>query len=438
MATMMMLDETHDPALRSWVATANGHSEFPIQNLPLGIFSISDDKPRPCIAIGDMIFDLQGARTANLFLGEAADAITAGESTLNSLLALGPKHRRALRKRLSEILAEGSSNKAKAQEHLFSISDVTMHLPVSVGDYTDFYVGIHHATHVGKLFRPENPLLPNYKYIPIGYHGRASSVIASGVDIRRPKGQIKGSTDEVPTLGPSRRLDFELEIGVWIGPGNALGENITLADAPDHIAGFCLLNDWSARDIQAWEYQPLGPFLAKSFATTVSPWIVTQEALEPYRIPRPLRIQSDPEPLSYLEDDNDRKRGAFDIDLTVLLTTAKMRHQNLPPSRLSVSNSRYMYWTVGQMVTHHSINGCNLRPGDLLGTGTISGPTPDSRGSLLELSDAGKQPITLSNGEQRSFLEDGDEVILQAHCKREGYVTIGFGDCRATILQASE
>ena len=435
---MMMLDETHNPTLQSWVTTANGHTEFPIQNMPLGIFSILGDQPRPCIAIGDMIFDLQKARVANLFSGEAANAIDAGGSTLNSLLALGPSYRRALRKRLSEILAIGSEDQAEAEMHIYNASDVTMHLPVSIGDYTDFYVGIHHATHVGKLFRPENPLLPNYKYIPIGYHGRSSSVIVSGLGIKRPKGQRKAPTDESPTLGPSRRLDFELELGVWIGSGNTLGENISLADAPNHIGGFCLLNDWSARDIQAWEYQPLGPFLAKSFATTVSPWIIMPEALEPYRIPRPSRPPGDPTPLPYLEDKNDRESGAFDIKLTVLLTTAEMRRRNLPPSCISVSNTQHMYWTVAQMVTHHSVNGCNLRPGDLLGTGTISGPTLDSCGSLLELSDAGKQPITLPSGEQRYFLEDGDEVILRAHCSREGFAAIGFGECRASILPATE
>ncbi len=319
---------------------------------------------------------------------------------------------------------------------LHRASECALHLPVRIGDYTDFYVGIHHAIAVGKLFRPDNPLLPNYKYLPIGYHGRASSVLPSGVPVRRPNGQTKGTEPGEPLFAPTRRLDYELELGIWVGPGNDLGEPVPIAEAGDHIAGFGLLNDWSARDIQAWEYQPLGPFLAKSFATTISPWIVTPEALAPFRIAQPTRPEGDPTPLQYLSDIRDQATGALNLELDILIRTAAMRHENLPAHQLTRSNAAYMYWTAAQMLAHHTSNGCNLMPGDLLGSGTISGPDRHSRGSLLEATEGGRAPIRLPSGEERIFLEDGDEIVLRAQARRDGFVPIGFGECRATILPA--
>ena len=315
--------------------------------------------------------------------------------------------------------------------------DCVLHLPATVGDYTDFYAGIHHATNVGRLFRPDNPLLPNYKWVPIGYHGRASTVQPSGVPVRRPNGQRKRPDEEAPNFGPCRNLDYELELGVWIGPGNAPGEPIPIAAAADHVAGFCLLNDWSARDVQAWEYQPLGPFLAKSFATTVSPWIVTPEALEPFRTAQPPRPEGDPAPLPYLLDDADQRAGALEIELEVLLLTERMRAAGSSPHRLSLGSTRHLYWTVAQLVAHHASNGCSLRPGDLLGSGTISAPVPDGYGSLLEITRGGREPVALPNGETRRFLEDGDEVILRARARRDGFAPIGFGECRAVVLPAA-
>jgi fumarylacetoacetase len=337
---------------------------------------------------------------------------------------------------VSDLLAAGSPAQSQAEKLLHPAADCTLHVPAAIGDYTDFFVGIHHATNVGKLFRPDNPLQPNYKYVPIGYHGRASSILQSGTPLRRPKGQSKPSDKEVPVVGPSRRLDYELELGVWIGPGNSLGEPVGIADAAQHIAGYCLLNDWSARDIQAWENQPLGPFLAKSFATTISPWIVTPEALAPFRIPQPARPAGDPEPLPYLYDETDQREGAIDLELEVLLTTQGMREKGLPPHSLALSNARQMYWTAAQMLAHHTSNGCNLRPGDLVGTGTLSGPEAGSVGSILEATQGGRNPVKLPSGEERRFLEDGDEVILLARGRREGFAPIGFGPCRAAILPA--
>lgn len=434
---MSKLDQTHNPALKSWVASANGHPDFPIQNLPFGMFSPDGGEARAGVAIGDRILDLPAALAAGLFAGEErAAAEAASASTLNAFLALGAGPRRALRARLSELLAAGSPEQDRVAPLLHSANGVTLHLPARIGDYTDFYAGIHHATHVGKLFRPDNPLLPNYKYVPIGYHGRASSILPSGIPVRRPVGQLKLPEEDAPVVGASRRLDLELELGVWIGAGNKLGDPIAIGESGDHIAGFCLLNDWSARDIQAWEYQPLGPFLAKSFASTISPWIVTPEALAPFRIAQPPRPDGDPAPLSYLLDEADQREGAFDIELEVLLNTPELAGKGLPPHRVAVSNTKHMYWTVAQLVTHHASNGCNLRPGDLLGTGTISGPEGHGSGSLLEATEGGKVPLHLASGEQRRFLEDGDELILKARGRREGFVTIGFGECRATILPA--
>jgi fumarylacetoacetase len=434
---MVPLDHTHDPKLRSWVASANGHSDFPIQNLPLGVFSPGHGDPRGGVAIGDQIFDLPAALQAGLFEGEAqAAAEAASGSTINAFLALGAGPRQALRARLSELLAVGSPQQGKVEKLLHAAADATLCLPARICEYTDFYAGIHHATRVGKLFRPDDPLLPNYKHVPIGYHGRASSILPSGTPVRRPNGQLKLPDAERPIFAPSRRLDYELELGAWIGPGNNLGQPIAIADAARHVTGYCLLNDWSARDIQAWEYQPLGPFLAKSFATTISTWIITPEALAPFRIAQSARPQGDPAPLPYLMDGDDQRGGAIDLELEVLLITPGLTEKGLPPHRLALSNARHMYWTVAQLVAHHTSNGCNLRPGDLLGTGTISGPDIDGSGSLLEATNGGSSPISLASREERRFLEDGDEVILRARGRREGFASIGFGECRATILPA--
>ena len=431
------LDATHDPALRSWAASANDHPDFPIQNLPFGIFSRHGGAPRAGVAIGDEIFDIHAALAEGLFDGEARRAAEAAAgSTLNGFLALGPGPRRALRARLSEILTAGSADRIKAEPLLSWASECTLHMPARVGDYTDFYAGIHHAMNVGKQFRPDNPLLPNYKYVPIGYHGRASSIGVSGGDVRRPNGQRKPAAETVPTFGPSRNLDYELEMGIWIGTGNGLGEPIPIAEAGEHIAGYCLLNDWSARDIQGWEYQPLGPFLAKNFATTISPWIVTPEALAPFRIAQARRPEGDPEPMAYLLDAEDQKAGGLDLELEVLLLTPGLEEGGLPPHRLALSNARHLYWTPAQLVAHHACGGCNLQPGDLVGTGTISAPEENGFGSLLETTNGGRKPVELASGETRRFLEDGDTVILRARGVRAGCAPIGFGECRATVLPA--
>ncbi|RDL17446.1 fumarylacetoacetase [Pseudomonas jessenii] len=432
---------TQNSITRSWVASANGHADFPLQNLPLGVFSINGSEPRSGVAIGDHIFDLQVALEAGLFDGAARSAVEATRGgQLNAFFDLGREARVALRERLLELFSETSTQRgdieAQGAKLLPLAADCQMHLPARISDYTDFYVGIEHAQNVGKLFRPDNPLLPNYKHVPIGYHGRASTVRASGTDVRRPKGQTLPAGATEPTFGPCARLDYELELGIWIGQGNEMGDSIAIGDAAEHIAGFCLLNDWSARDIQAWEYQPLGPFLSKSFITSVSPWVVTAEALEPYRTAQPARPQGDPQPLPYLFDKRDQDGGAFDIELEVLLLTETMREQNLPAHRLTLSNTRYMYWTVAQMVAHHSVNGCQLQAGDLFGSGTLSGPENGQFGSLLEITEGGKKPIELASGEVRKFLEDGDEIILRARCARDGFASIGFGECRGKVLAA--
>ncbi len=427
--------------LRSWVASANGHADFPLQNLPLGVFSHKGSAPRSGVAIGEQIFDLEAALELGLFEDQAKVAVEATRGgQLNAFFELGSAARVALRARLLELLDEGSSLRGKIEAQgaklLPLAADCQLHLPARIGDYTDFYVGIEHAQNVGKLFRPDNPLLPNYKYVPIGYHGRASTVRPSGTEVRRPKGQTLPAGQSEPTFGPCARLDYELELGIWIGRGNAMGESIAIGDAAEHIAGFCLLNDWSARDIQAWEYQPLGPFLSKSFITSVSPWVVTAEALEPFRQAQPARPQGDPQPLPYLFDTRDQQGGAFDIELEVLLLTEAMREQNLPAQRLTLSNTRHMYWTVAQLVAHHSVNGCQLQAGDLFGSGTLSGPEAGQFGSLLEITEGGKKPVELASGEVRKFLEDGDEIILRARCTREGFASIGFGECRGKIVPA--
>lgn len=425
------VDGTHDPQLESWVESARGHRQFPVQNLPLGIFSQPGGGPRPGTAIGDEILDL--AAIAHL-LPEAAARALAG-ATLNALFARPTAVRRALRARLSELLC-GKEERDALRAALHPAADSTLHLPAQIGDYTDFYVGIHHAENIGRLLRPDNPLLPNYKWVPIGYHGRASSVRPSGEAVVRPNGQRMAPGDTGPTFGPSTRLDYELELGVWVGQGNALGAPIPIGEAHQHIAGLCLLNDWSARDLQAWEYQPLGPFLAKNFHSTVSPWVITAEALAPFRISQPPRAEGDPAPLPYLADERDSRQGAFAITLEVRLATAKMRAAGMEPVVLSRGPATNMYWTVAQILTHHASNGCNLRPGDLLGTGTISGPERASFGSLMELSAGGTEHIALPTGETRLFLEDGDEVSMAAFATREGAVTIGFGECTGRIVQA--
>ncbi len=423
---------------RSWVEHANGHSDFPLQNLPLGIFSRAAGERRSGVAIGDAILDLEAVLAAGLFDGEARTAVEAARGgALNAFFALGRGPRVALRQRLLQLLGEDSPHQAALQAALYPASECQLHLPARIGDYTDFYVGIEHAKNVGKLFRPDNPLLPNYKYVPIGYHGRASTIRPSGTDVRRPKGQTLPAGQTEPTFGPCARLDYELELGIWIGQGNELGQSIPVSDAAEHIAGFCLLNDWSARDIQAWEYQPLGPFLSKSFISTVSPWVVTAEALEPFRRAQPARPEGDPQPLSYLLDSRDQANGAFDIELEVLLLTEGLREQNLPAHRLTLSNTTSMYWTVAQMVAHHSVNGCQLQPGDLFGSGTLSGAEPGQFGSLLEITEGGKKPVELASGEVRKFLEDGDEIILRARCVRDGVASIGFGECRGKIIAAN-
>jgi fumarylacetoacetase len=434
-----MRDETHDPARRSWVASANGHPDFPIQNLPLGIFSPPGGSPRSGVAIGDEILDLAGAHSAGLLTGAAAEAAEAASTgTLNALFALGAGPRRALRAKLSALLADGAADRGRMKDLLQPAAVCTLHLPARIGDYTDFYAGIYHATNVGRLFRPDNPLLPNYKWVPIGYHGRASSIRPSGTPVRRPNGQRKLPAEAEPSFGPCRNLDYELELGVWIGPGNELGEPIRIGQASDHIAGFCLLNDWSARDIQSWEYQPLGPFLAKNFATTISPWVIMPEALAPFRVAQSPRTEGDPEPLAYLLDAADQHEGALDLELEALLLTEGLRQKGLSPHRLSIGNARHMYWTVAQMVAHHTCGGCNLQPGDLFGTGTISAPAEGGYGSLLEITQGGTKPIALASGETRAFLQDGDEVILRARARREGSASIGFGECRAKVLPAPE
>ncbi|MBV7555418.1 fumarylacetoacetase [Pseudomonas sp. PDM28] len=432
---------TQTSITRSWVASANDHADFPLQNLPLGVFSLNGSAPRSGVAIGSHIFDLQAALEAGLFDGAAKAAVEATlGGQLNAFFELGREARVALRERLLELFAEGSTLRGKIEAQgakLLPLAvDCEMHLPAKINDYTDFYVGIEHAQNVGKLFRPDNPLLPNYKYVPIGYHGRASTIRPSGTDVRRPKGQTLPAGQSEPTFGPCARLDYELELGIWIGQGNDMGDSIAIGDAADHIAGFCLLNDWSARDIQAWEYQPLGPFLSKSFITSISPWVVTAEALEPFRRAQPARPQGDPQPLPYLLDKRDQAAGGFDIELEVLLLTEAMREQNLPAHRLTLSNTQHMYWTVAQMVAHHSVNGCQLQAGDLFGSGTLSGPENGQFGSLLEITEGGKKPIELASGEVRKFLEDGDEIILRGRCRRDGFASIGFGECRGKVLPA--
>ena len=431
---MSAADPTVDPALKSWVKSANSDSDFPIQNLPIGIFSEDKGRRRPGVAIGDYILDLPALADMGLLDGGWVRDLA--QPVLNGFFARGHRAQRELREQLSQILSD-ERYRDDVEPTLIGQSEVRLHVPCLVGDYTDFYVGIHHATNVGQQFRPDQPLLPNYKYVPIGYHGRASSIRASGEDVIRPNGQRKGPDEEAPSYGPSRRLDYELELGLWIGQGNALGLPIPINQAAEHIAGFCLLNDWSARDVQAWEYQPLGPFLAKNFLTSISGWVVSPDALAPFRAAMPDRPPGDPPPLAYLNDADDRAAGALSIKLEVTLTTEAMRAKGLAPHVLSRgSAAAAMYWSAAQIIAHHSANGCNLQPGDLIGTGTLSTDSPDGLGSLLEISQGGKASITLESGESRSFLEDGDELILRAWCERKGGVRIGFGECVGRVAPA--
>ncbi len=436
---MSQINETHDINLTSWVESANIKGcDFPIQNLPFAEFRTknTNEEFRGGVAIGDQVIDLAKLSHLNIFTGDAKTALdAASESTLNTFMGLGEQYWSALRLALSKALREGAQQQKEMQSTLIPQADIEFSLPCRIGDYTDFYTSIYHATAVGSLFRPDNPLLPNYKWVPIGYHGRSSSIDVSGQTFHRPKGQTKAPDADTPSFGPCKRLDYELELGIYLGKGNALGDAIAIENAENHVFGFCVFNDWSARDLQAWEYQPLGPFLAKNFASTVSPWIVTTEALAPFRTSW-TRDENDPQPMPYLESAANRELGAFDIQMDVKIQTQKMRDENHQPTQVSASSFKHSYWTVAQMVTHHTVNGCNFMPGDMLGSGTQSGPTHEEAGSLLELSRGGKEKITLSNGEQRSFLEDGDNVIMRGWCEKPGYARIGFGSVESTVLPA--
>jgi fumarylacetoacetase len=437
----MPINETHDPHLRSWVESANRPgTDFPIQNLPLGVFrrALTPEPPRVGVAIGDAILDLLLCHRAGLLDGDAAVGEACADTSLNRLLSLGPESWASLRRRVSDLLREDRrrSFQKAATPCLVSMPEAVLELPMTIGDYSDFYASVFHATNVGSMLRPDEPLLPNYKYVPIGYHGRASSVVPSGTPVRRPTGQSKPESSAEPIVGPSRRLDYELEVGFVVGQGNPLGASIPIDDAERHLCGVCLVNDWSARDLQAWEYQPLGPFLAKSFATSISPWVVTFDALEPFRVAAFMRPPGDPDPLPYLDGAKERERGGLDIRLEVAIATGQMRAAKIAPFVLSRNSLRHLYWTPAQLLTHHASNGCNLRPGDLIASGTVSGPTRESRGCLLELAWRGTQPITLPTGETRAFLEDGDEVIFRGWCEREGWTRIGLGECRGTVVPA--
>lgn len=437
---MTELDHTHDAAATSWLASANGHPDFPLQNLPFSSFRRrgSTGDFRGGVAIGDQIVELAALHSTGLLRGPAAAAARAASGAqLNALLEMGRPTSKALRHALFELLGANSDESIRRSVSLCLVpqAEAEYQLPVRIGDYTDFYTSVDHATNIGKLFRPDEPLSPNFRWVPLGYHGRVSSIGVSGQEVRRPVGQTlpRGATE--PVFGPSERLDFELELGVFIGQGNPLGEAIDLADAESHVFGLCLLNDWSARDIQRWESNPLGPFLAKNFATTLSPWIVTLEALAPYRLPW-TRAEHEPRPLAYLDTPEVRSSGAVDIQLEVWLESARHRTDGATGQLLSATSFRHQYWTFSQMVAHHTVGGCNLKAGDLIGTGTISGPTAAEAGALIELSQGGAKPVELSNGERRTFLEDGDAITLTGYCEKPGFARIGFGQSRGTVLPA--
>ncbi len=438
---MTELDQTHDPAARSWVASANVPGcDFPIQNLPFAVFRHhgGDEPFRGGVAIGDQVIDLARVAVAGCLDGLAHEAaLAAAHPYLNDLMAMGPRAARALRHGLFALLREGAEGPAvdALRGCLTPQVAVQYALPVQVHNYTDFYTSIHHARSVGHMIRPDQPLPPNFQWLPIAYHGRASSVVVSGTDFHRPMGQAMPPGAAAPVYGPCARLDFELEMAIYVGRGNALGEQVPLAQAEEHIFGMGLLNDWSARDHQFWEMAPLGPFLGKNFCTSVSPWVVTMDALTPYRVAAVPRPAGDPQPLAYLAQDANQRAGGIDVRLTVGLETALHRERGLPPAEITRTSFRHQYWTVAQMLTQHTVGGCNLQSGDILGTGTISGPTPEEAGAMVELSLGGTQPLTLTGtGEQRRFLEDGDAVVLRGWCEAPGAVRIGFGECRGQVL----
>lgn len=432
------VNETHNPKLRSWVESANTPgTDFPIQNLPLGVCRKRTDREPPKVytAIGDFVLDISACANEGLLAGAMRAAETCSVGSLNRLMALGTEHASALRRELQKVLRADDDARIRkiAEKHLLRIEDAELFVPAEIGDYSDFYANIFHAKNVGSMFRPSDPLPANYRYLPIGYHGRVSSIVVSGTPVRRPCGQTRQNPDQPVLVGPSRQLDYEMEVGIFVGQGNRLGEPVAIQRAEDHIFGLCLVNDWSARDVQAWESQPLGPFLAKSFTTTVSPWVVTLEALAPFRVPSFGRDAGDPQPLPYLFSEEDRQHGGIDLTVEVYLRSALMRQQGCGPALLSRGNFRDMYWTIAQMLTHQTSNGCNLRTGDLLASGTVSGRTRENRGCLLELTWRGTEPIHLPSGELRRFLEDGDEVIFRARCERSGTFRIGFGECRGIV-----
>jgi fumarylacetoacetase len=438
---MHTLNHTHDPAARSWLASANGHPEFPIQNLPFAEFSHGAGKSttRGGVAIGDQVLDLAALGATGLLPAEARAACqVAGQSSLNAFMALGPAAWRSLRHALFDLLRDGvaTDRQQALRACLVPMDQVEFALPTQIGDYTDFYTSIHHARNVGRIARPDDPLTANFQWIPIAYHGRASSVVVSGTPFRRPMGQSMAPGAKAPVYGPCARLDYELEMGVFVGPGNAMGTPIPLAQAENHIFGMCLLNDWSARDIQFWEMAPLGPFLGKNFCTSISPWIVTMEALAPFRLPF-TRPADEPQPLAYLDAESNRAQGVLDIQLEVAIETAAQRAKGSAPSRVSGTSFRHQYWTIAQMVAQHTVGGCNLHSGDLIGTGTVSGPTPEEAGAIIEQTQGGRTPITVGEGEQRAFLHDGDAVILRGWCERPGAARIGFGECRGLVLAAT-
>jgi fumarylacetoacetase len=439
---MTEINETHDPNMTSWVESANDpNTEFPIQNLPFCVFRgpRNPDMPRVGVVIGDRVIDVWGLYGSGLISAETREAaVASSDGNLNRLAGANNSYSGLRRKLFSFLHAATAADDERATltANMIAIDECEFSVPFSIGDYTDFYCSIYHATNVGSMFRPDNPLLPNYKYIPIGYHGRASSIVISGTDIKRPHGQNRSDAENPPVFIPCKNLDYEMELGFFTGRGNHLGQPIPIGEAEQHIFGVCLVNDWSARDIQAWEYQPLGPFLSKSFATTVSPFVVTMEALAPFRTKAFERDADDPQPLEYLNDEGNKNSGGLDIKLEVYIQTEKMRNENVDPHLLSRSNTKDLYWTIGQMLTHHASNGCNLRTGDLMATGTVSGKDKNERGCLLELTWRGTEPLELPSGEERRFLEDGDEVIMKGFCEREGFRRIGLGECRGRILPA--
>jgi fumarylacetoacetase len=439
------IDHTCQPNVKSWVESANAPGvDFPIQNLPLGLCRRRNTSAQPhiCTAIGDYALDLSGCLKQGLLIGATpAAAAACGEPSLNALMALGQPHWSSLRRTLHDFLREApreiNPRRKAIEENLWPLVEAEFFVPAHIGDYTDFYASRFHASRVGKLFRPENPLPANYDYVPIGYHGRASSIVISGTPVRRPTGQARDGASGDVRFGPTQKLDYEAEIGFFVGPGNSREEPIRIDDSAAHIFGLCLLNDWSARDIQAWESQPLGPFLSKNFATSISPWVVTMDALMPFRTPALARPEDQPAPLPYLTDSGDQKHGGLDLNVEVLLCSRRMRLEGHASISLSRGNAKDLYWTIAQLLTHHTVTGCNLRPGDLLASGTVSGAEQNSAGCLLELTAGGAEPIRLPTGETRSFLDDGDEVTLRAWCESPGYTRIGFGECRGTILTAT-